>query len=663
MDRNMKKFVIAVLIILALVVIGYFGFRFFRARQQTNTINSLQTVTSNRGSLTATVGATGTVRADQTAMLSWQTSGIVDNVYVQVGQVITSGQTLADLEQSSLPQNIILAESDLITARNSVANLTNPDLSTISNSERALAAAYTNFQQAQNDLTNAIITNQNANDLNLYSDWLNKKTALDIALNNLPLANSSLDVQAYYQAVRTTSQLQDELKLAQSNASTHQEDVQLSQKAADLQIAVQNSLDRQNKIQAGLSSSTTDLVKSLSDGLSAYEASTKEFIGTVLTDTLNTSVDLAQVQADLAQKQSDLINTESKLDSLVNQRNGMNGERCDADTIADYQKAYDSALNAYNFTGHIPNSSEYKLLQTATANLNWCTAVWSEADIAAQDAKIASTQAQIRLLQAQITADQTQITDATNSVYGLAIYLNNVWSAYQDAGQQLNKAVTTLYELERTPNPDDLTAAQARLQAAQSTVDSRSLTAPFAGTITEVDIKPGDQATPASAAFRLDNLARLLVDVSVSEVDINNIQVGQPVTLSFDAIQDKQYQGVISQVSPVGDVLQGVVNFEVTVELTDPDEAVKPGMTAAVNIIVDQITDALLVPNRAVRVVNGKQVVYLLNNGQLVETPVTLGASSDTQSQVISGTLQVGDQVVLNPPQDLFSLGGPFGGR
>jgi multidrug efflux pump subunit AcrA (membrane-fusion protein) len=449
MDRNMKKFVIAVLIILAMVVIGYFGFRFFRARQQTNTINSLQTVTSNRGSLTATVGATGTVRADQTAMLSWQTSGIVDNVYVQVGQVITSGQTLADLEQSSLPQNIILAESDLITARNSVANLTNPDLSTISNSERALATAYTNFQQAQNDLTNAIITNQNANDLNLYSDWLNKKTALDIALNNLPLANSSLDVQAYYQAVRTTSQLQDELKLAQSNASTHQEDVQLSQKAADLQIAVQNSLDRQNKIQAGLSSSTTDLVKSLSDGLSAYEASTKEFIGTVLTDTLNTSVDLAQVQADLAQKQSDLINTESKLDSLVNQRNGMNGERCDADTIADYQKAYDSALNAYNFTGHIPNSSEYKLLQTATANLNWCTAVWSDADIAAQDAKIASTQAQIRLLQAQITADQTQITDATNSVYGLAIYLTTSGQPIR-CRSVLNKAVTTLYGFERT---------------------------------------------------------------------------------------------------------------------------------------------------------------------------------------------------------------------
>ena len=150
------------------------------------------------------------------------------------------------------------------------------------------------------------------------------------------------------------------------------------------------------------------------------------------------------------------------------------------------------------------------------------------------------------------------------------------------------------------------------------------------------------------------------MDVKLSEVDINSIKVGQPVTLSFDAIQDKQYQGVVSQVAPVGDVVQGVVNFDVTVELTDADQDVKPGMTAAVNIIVDQITDALLVPNRAVRVVNGKQVVYLLNNGQLVETPVTLGASSDSQSQVTNGSIQVGDQIVLNPPQDLFGLNGPF---
>jgi HlyD family secretion protein len=119
---------------------------------------------------------------------------------------------------------------------------------------------------------------------------------------------------------------------------------------------------------------------------------------------------------------------------------------------------------------------------------------------------------------------------------------------------------------------------------------------------------------------------------------------------------------VVSQVAPVGNVVQGVVQFNVTVELTDANEKVKPGMTAAVNIIVNQITDALLVSNRAVRLVNGQRVVYILVNDQLKQINVTLGASSDTDSQVIDGELQVGDLVVLNPPQDLFSSGGgPFG--
>jgi HlyD family secretion protein len=659
----MRKFIVIILILIGLGVIGYFGFQALRSRRQANSISNLETVTATQGSLTATIGATGTVRPDQTAMLAWETTGNVDKVFVEVGQVITAGQTLATLAQSSLPQNIILAQSDLITARNAVTQLTNPDFSTISNAEKALAAAYTSYQQAQTNLTNAIITNQNANDLTLYNDWFNTKTALDVARNNMPLANASIDVQAYYQALRTTSQLQDALTVAQASTSAHPEDTALAQKVADLQVAVQDSLTKQTNLQAGLSSEAIELVSALSDKLSAYEVSTNDFIGSVITDTTNTSVDLAQIQADLAQKQSNLINTQTTLTDLTNKRQGMNGKRCDDSTIADYQTAYDQALNAYNFSGHIANSREYQLLQTATANLNWCTAVWSEADIAAQDAKIASAQAQIQLLQAQITADQTQITDATSSVYGLAIHLNTVWTAYQDTSQQLSNAVTALYELERSPNPDDLAAAQARLQAAQATIDSLSLTAPFSGTITEVDIKPGDLVSPGSIAFRLDKLDRLLVDVQMSEVDINSIQVGQPVTMSFDAILNKQYEGVVSQVPQVGDIIQGVVEFNVLVELKDADQYVKPGMTAAVNIVVDQISNALLVPNSAVRVVDGQRVVYILKDNQLQQVEVTLGASSDTQSQVIDGNLKDGDQIVLNPPQDLFGTNGgsPFG--
>ncbi len=213
---------------------------------------------------------------------------------------------------------------------------------------------------------------------------------------------------------------------------------------------------------------------------------------------------------------------------------------------------------------------------------------------------------------------------------------------------------------------------QARLavKTAQANLDAARLTAPFGGTITDVSGMVGDQVSPGTNAFRMDDLSQMKVDVQVSEVDINNVHVGQPVTLTFDAIAGKAYNGKVVEVAQVGDAVQGAVNFTVTVVLTDQDNNVKPGMTAAVTISVKQVNNALLVPNRAVRLVDNQRVVYVLRNGQAVEVNVTLGASSDTMSEVALGDLKVGDLVILNPPTNLFTRpsgaggggGSPFGG-
>jgi HlyD family secretion protein len=97
----------------------------------------------------------------------------------------------------------------------------------------------------------------------------------------------------------------------------------------------------------------------------------------------------------------------------------------------------------------------------------------------------------------------------------------------------------------------------------------------------------------------------------------------------------------------------------VTVELVDADEAIKPGMTAAVNITVDQIEDVLLVPNRAVRVVDGQRIVYVLRDGELEPVEIILGVSSESYSEIVGGDLQEGDPIVLNPPMIFDTTGGP----
>ncbi len=211
-------------------------------------------------------------------------------------------------------------------------------------------------------------------------------------------------------------------------------------------------------------------------------------------------------------------------------------------------------------------------------------------------------------------------------------------------------------------NVVEIAAAQARVNAAQATINLARLTSPFAATVTESIPLPGDQVAAGASAFRLDDLTSLLVDVEVSEVDINSVVMGQKATLSFDAILDRTYHGEVVQVAQAGTDAGGVVNFTVTVELTDADQLVKPGMTAAVSIIVKELADMPLVPNRAVRLVDGQRVVYLLKDGLPVKTEINLGASGDTVSVIAGGDVQEGDVVILNPPLEFSGPGGGPGG-
>lgn len=227
------------------------------------------------------------------------------------------------------------------------------------------------------------------------------------------------------------------------------------------------------------------------------------------------------------------------------------------------------------------------------------------------------------------------------------------------AESRLNDARRAYERLLKGADSEEVTAAQARVAAAQATLNMAHLIAPFDGTVTQAFPAAGDQITTGAVGFRIDDLSSLLVDVQVSEVDINSVKAGQDATLLFDAILNREYHGKVVQVGQAGETVQGVVSFTVTIELTDADELVKPGMTAAVNVVVEEVNDVLLIPNRAVRLADGNRVVYLLVDGVPVQVKVRLGSSSDTMSALIEGGIEAGDLIILNPPS--FN-GGMFGG-
>jgi HlyD family secretion protein len=228
------------------------------------------------------------------------------------------------------------------------------------------------------------------------------------------------------------------------------------------------------------------------------------------------------------------------------------------------------------------------------------------------------------------------------------------------AQSQLNDAQRQYDQVKNGITSDTLAAAQAAVDAAKATVNEIRLTAPISGTVTSVGNLPGDLVSAGTAGIQIDNLSSQFVDVVVSEIDINKIQVGQAVQLSFDAIPNKTYNGKVTTVGTVGTSSQGVVNFPVTVQLTDADAQVKPGMSAAVSIDVAKDNNVLLVPNQAVRSLGTQHTVTVLYQGQQIPVQVTVGISNDTTTEITGGQLKEGDTIVLNP--SATSTGGSSGG-
>ncbi len=258
-------------------------------------------------------------------------------------------------------------------------------------------------------------------------------------------------------------------------------------------------------------------------------------------------------------------------------------------------------------------------------------------------------------------------------------YLENLpnLTNIEQTNAELDQAKATLLKAQQAwdlvkdgPDPDEVAAAEAKVAAAQAVVNQSQLTAPFAGTITDVYDEAGDLVSSGTSAYIIQDQSKMLIDVSVSEVDIAGVAVGQPATITFDAISGKTYTGAVDTVASTGSSSSGSVNYTVTVAIDTPDSSIKSGMSASVDITVKELTNILLVPISAVRTLNSARVVYVLQNNVATPVEVTLGETSDTQVQIASGNVKEGDLIVLNAStattttttQNSGFLGGLFGG-
>ena len=207
--------------------------------------------------------------------------------------------------------------------------------------------------------------------------------------------------------------------------------------------------------------------------------------------------------------------------------------------------------------------------------------------------------------------------------------------------------------LQNGPAAEDIMVLEARIESAQAILKTAYVEATFDGTITDVSVMRGDSVNVGTVAFRIDNLEKLYVDAFVLEIDINQVSVGQAVAIELDGAPGRSYNGIVTQVAKVGQTVGSQVQFKVTVEILDADDAVRPGMTADVSIVTRELAQVLQVANQALFFEEERVYVVVVNPVLRTtrEVEVVTGISANAYTVVLEGNLKEGDELLLNLPE------------
>lgn len=199
--------------------------------------------------------------------------------------------------------------------------------------------------------------------------------------------------------------------------------------------------------------------------------------------------------------------------------------------------------------------------------------------------------------------------------------------------------------------------AQLSLQSAQEALDSYTITSPISGTVIEKNLKAGDQLNggDSGAMAVIYDLSQLELQMDVSELDIGQIQPGQTVEITAEALPGQTFTGVVEKVSVNGTTTDGFTTYPVTILLSEYGD-LNPGMNVSADIIVERSENALCVPAEAV---NSDGTVLVAGEGAFAEDgvtiadpskiesrPVTLGRGNQDYVEITSG-LEEGENVLL----------------
>ncbi len=413
-----------------------------------------------------------------------------------------------------------------------------------------------------------------------------------------------------------------------------------------------------------------------------------------LQDLLNGSsgADLASAQAAVASAEANLANVKDGADPndiRAARANVASAQAAydkliagpDSDTVAqaeanlkNAQAALSQAQAAYDRIAGDPDvgmKPQALELQKATNNYQSARSAYDQAVKGAtndqiQQSKATLTQANANLQKLLNSPTATELAAAESQLAQAQAQLDNVTS-----GASSEKTDVAQAQVEQ---------ARLNLQAAKDNLDKATLRAPFDGVITAVHVAAAEQAS--GLAVEMADTSKLEVVLSVDEVDVGNLTVGQPAIVTLETWPGQAIKGEVVSIAPRATTNNSaIVSYEVRVALGETDLPVRIGMTADAELIIAAHDNVLLVPSQAITANRnaGTYSVKLVTDGPegaIVTSPteVTIGLKDGDNTEIKSG-LQAGDRVLIGeivaatpqaqpgfmPPRGQ-SGGNPFGG-
>ncbi len=281
----------------------------------------------------------------------------------------------------------------------------------------------------------------------------------------------------------------------------------------------------------------------------------------------------------------------------------------------------------------------------------------------------------------------------------------SAYAAYQNAVTAYNQALNTYRDKQATAQKveDDVkdhssdetftqkatrTTAQAARDSAydatkstETSLKSATLTyyatqdlivrAQSSGTVANLSYKIGDNVTATvgltagTPVLTIANLSDYTVKLALNEVDVPKVKEGQSAKLTLDAFPGKTFKGKVTHVDSIGTNTAGVITYNLVVEITNPEDSIRPAMTANVDIEVDKAENVLTVPNNAIKPYEGKKAVQIIDPQTKTAKyiPVEIGIKSPERTQIKSGVNE-GTQVITGTKNGAVKpsgSGGPFG--